>query len=173
MKNKVCAALAALLLMVGGTTTAQAASQDECAIWLCLPGGFPSGCSSAASAMRDRLRDFKPPLPSFSSCAVSGNVHIPGGGSVQGSQMTHEYGYATYISSYEVCGSWVESGPPKNRTRRCTQWNTVPGHYEKGRCWVDRDGNHDPEHCVPNHGLRYVEVYMDGQLTGPTHWFEL
>ncbi len=44
------------------------ASEDECALFLCLPGGFPSGCSGAYSAMIDRIKDFKPPLPSFSVC---------------------------------------------------------------------------------------------------------
>lgn len=27
--------------------TANAASQAECSIWLCLPGGFPAGCGAA------------------------------------------------------------------------------------------------------------------------------
>ena len=31
-----------------------AASQDECAIWLCLPGGFPEGCGGAYSAFKCR-----------------------------------------------------------------------------------------------------------------------
>ena len=48
-----------------------AASQDECAIWLCLPSGFPAGCSAAKSAFKKRILKRKPPLPSFSSCAVN------------------------------------------------------------------------------------------------------
>lgn len=52
-------------------TTAIAASKDECAIWLCLPAGFPSGCSAAKSAFKKRIKKRKPPLPAFSSCAVS------------------------------------------------------------------------------------------------------
>jgi len=51
-----------------------AASSDECAIWLCLPGGFPSGCGAAKSAMRKRVKKGKSPLPSFSSCAVNSTV---------------------------------------------------------------------------------------------------
>lgn len=61
------AALAAALL----TPPAQAASQDECAIWICLPGGFPSGCGSAHSAFKKRLKKGKSPLPSWGSCSVS------------------------------------------------------------------------------------------------------
>lgn len=50
--------------------TLHAASQNECAIWLCLPSGFPSGCGKAKSAMRKRLRRAKSPLPGWSSCAT-------------------------------------------------------------------------------------------------------
>ena len=52
---------------------AYSASQDECAIWICIPGGFPSGCGDAYSAMLKRVRDFKSPLPGFSSCSVDGS----------------------------------------------------------------------------------------------------
>ena len=54
---------------------AKAASQDECAIWLCLPGGFPDGCGGAKSAMYKRLKKRKPPLPSFGSCASGESGH--------------------------------------------------------------------------------------------------
>lgn len=49
---------------------AHAASNDECAIWLCLPTGFPSGCGGAKKAFLNRIKKRKSPLPSFSSCAV-------------------------------------------------------------------------------------------------------
>lgn len=48
---------------------AQAASDDECANYLCLPAGFAtSECSDPKEAMKDRLKDGKSPLPGFSSC---------------------------------------------------------------------------------------------------------
>ena len=37
---------------VGFSQKSYAASQDECAIWLCLPGGFPAGCSAAYESIR-------------------------------------------------------------------------------------------------------------------------
>ncbi|MEX0446545.1 hypothetical protein [Xenorhabdus sp. SGI246] len=43
---------------------AQAASQDECAIWLFLPAGFGEGCGGAHIAFKKRLRKGKFPLPS-------------------------------------------------------------------------------------------------------------
>jgi hypothetical protein len=50
---------------------AKAESQAACAIWLCLPGGFPTGCSAAYSEFKYRIKKRKPPLPSLSSCMVS------------------------------------------------------------------------------------------------------
>jgi hypothetical protein len=52
--------------------SAKAESQDACAIWLCLPGGFPEGCSGAHREFKDRIEDGKPPLPPFSACSVDG-----------------------------------------------------------------------------------------------------
>ena len=49
-------------------------SEDECAIWLCMPVGFSvPGCGDAFSAMKDRLKDLDPPLPSLSACTNGRN----------------------------------------------------------------------------------------------------
>lgn len=53
---------------------ANAQSEDACAIWICLPGGFPSGCGNAYSAFVKRLRKGRPPLPALSSCTVGGTT---------------------------------------------------------------------------------------------------
>lgn len=67
MKNKIISIL--LCFVIVGPSQVRAASQDECAIWLCFPIGFafPS-CHSAHAAMVKRLFEFKGPAPSFSSC---------------------------------------------------------------------------------------------------------
>ncbi|WP_299821743.1 hypothetical protein [uncultured Jannaschia sp.] len=50
-------------------STASAADYDmDCKLLLCLPGGFPSGCSDAFDHMMDRLRDGKSPI---GFCAMS------------------------------------------------------------------------------------------------------
>lgn len=156
--------LAAAVLVITSVTAfapsqALAASQDECAIWLCLPGGFPSGCGSARSAMKDRIKDLKSPLPSFSSCAISG-----------GSEMTHNYSYAALIAEHRKCKRW-DFGVGKNGARYCAGgWETIPQHYRKGtRCRVDRDGDRTPEHCVGTY--RFVDVFVDGEPAGPTYYW--
>lgn len=52
-------------------SSAHAASEAECAIWLCLPAGFSvSECGAAHSAFKKRLRKGKPPLPPLASCVT-------------------------------------------------------------------------------------------------------
>lgn len=93
----------------------QAASQDECAIWLCLPGGFPEGCSGAYKAFKHRLKKKKPPLPSFSSCALDGEGH-------------YELGYETYHPCDEGYSLLLKNGKGLcvNMSPECTQWQQNP-----------------------------------------------
>lgn len=44
--------------------------EADCSIWLCLPAGFPSGCSPALGKFKERLKKFKPPAPNFASCVM-------------------------------------------------------------------------------------------------------
>lgn len=142
------------------TAPVQAASQDECSIWLCLPAGFPSGCGKAHSAMLKRISHFKSPLPSFSSCAVN-----PPSGS--GSHMTSDDGYAAYIPPRTVCTRYRYNG---RDNRRCVEQETIPEQYIKNtRCTRDRDGRRHPSFCTKT--FRWAEVAVDGQLAGPTYYW--
>lgn len=143
------------------TAPAQAASQDECAIWICLPGGFPSGCGAAKSAMRDRIKDMKSPLPSFSSCAVN-----PPSGS--GSHMTSDFGWAAYIPPRRVCTQYRRYG---RDNEECVAYETLPEQYVRNtRCHVDRDGYRTPRYCTRTY--RWAEVFVEGQLAGPTYYWD-
>jgi len=110
MKRKFRNLLIATMVITGVTNTspAYAASEDECAIWLCLPVGFAfSECTAAYGAMLDRIFSFppKPPLPLFGSCSVDS----PNGGS-----FTHE------VSDYAPCRAdetEVEFGFTRGLTR--------------------------------------------------------
>lgn len=51
-------------------TSAMTDHEADCSIWLCLPSGFPEGCSPALSKFRDRIKHFRSPLPNFSSCVT-------------------------------------------------------------------------------------------------------
>ena len=141
------------------TTPAQAASQDECAIWICLPGAFlPSGCGAAKSAMIKRIKKLKSPLPSFSSCAAN-----PPSGS--GSHMTSTYGFAAFVPAHKVCSRYSDHDDPQ-----CFAWGMVPDRYIKyTQCQMDGDGERHPRGCTRTY--RWAEVFVDGQLAGPTYYW--
>lgn len=162
MKQRSFLAAAAIALASFGSLvapSAQAASQNECAIWLCLPGGFPQGCAAAHAAMVSRLRDLKPPLPAFSSCSVT----PPGG-----SHMTSGYGPAAYIPERRECSRWDHG----HRTSTCREWRTIPEQYVKGQ-WC-REASNDSGEMIPRgctRTVRYIEVFADGEQLGPTYWW--
>ena len=85
IKFRSAALFTLLLVPLAGPT--RAASQAECAIWLCLPGGFPAGCGSARAAMVQRIKKLKPPLPPFSACAVGGGANTANIGYRQGYEL--------------------------------------------------------------------------------------
>ena len=44
------------MLLFSPSKTAIASSQDACAIWICLPGGFPSGAEGHIANLKNVLR---------------------------------------------------------------------------------------------------------------------
>ena len=162
MKN---AAKAVVLMALFGVTTSmispsvRAASEDECAIWLCLPGGFPSGCGGAKSAMLKRVKKGKSPLPDFVSCAVKGDSG--------GSSMTYDYNYAAAIQEQRVCKRYTGN----HNNSRCVEWGIEPAHYQKGKvCTINNQtGSRNPRGCTSTY--RYVDVFIDGALAGDTYFW--
>lgn len=163
MERKTIAHTALAFLVAAGLITpmgaAQAASQDECSIWLCLPGGFPSGCDGAKSAMLKRVKKGKDPLPDFASCAVKTDHDA--------STMSYDYNNAAAIQERKVCKRY--SGNHNNS--RCVEWETQPAHYVKGKvCQVNwQTGRRTPEGCTSTY--KYVDVYIDGQSAGDTYFW--
>ena len=136
---------------------AEAASQDECKIWLCLPSGFPSGCSSAYSAMLRRIRHFQPPLPSFMSCAVSSGSQNAGGAS-----MSFDSDYAAYIPSRQVC-----TGSPRYNNRQCHQ--TSPTYIRGTKC-ISTVRFKIPVGCTKT--VVYVDIFSEGQAINDTTYVD-
>lgn len=148
---------AALIVAFLGTVTipspVKAASQDECAIWLCLPGGFPAGCGAAKAAMVRRIKHHKPPLPPFSACAVEGG---------DDSRMSFKRGVAALIGEQREC---IREGRTGADEWACVEWRTIPAHYKKG-FW----GRTGKDGCLGNY--RYIEVFIDGEKAGETHYWK-
>lgn len=68
--RKFCIGLILATAFFNQMPLARAESQAACSIWLCLPGGFPTGCAAAYSEFKHRIKKGKPPLPSLSSCTT-------------------------------------------------------------------------------------------------------
>jgi len=145
------------------TPTAQAApSGDECAIWMCLPTGFITGCSGARKAFLKRIKKFKPPLPSFTSCLVSSPASATGADT-----FTSDYGVAAYIPPQQICTQYEQNFKDGYR---CVAWRTEPEQYIKKRsCYKDNNGYSSPKNCT--HTVRYTEVYRNGVLFGQPHYY--
>ncbi|EHR5466012.1 conjugal transfer protein TraL [Vibrio parahaemolyticus] len=165
MKHKLfmAAITAAFLLPV---QPAFAASDDECAIWLCLPTGFPSGCSGAKKAFVKRIKKFKPPLPSFTSCLFSGDVPI--GTPSNDTDMFARDGRAAYIPPRVECVKW-EAGKDWSR---CSKTEVRPSQIIKDQsCHVNhKEGTSSPKYC--SHTISYVETFQDGEQYGETYYFD-
>lgn len=147
------------MLCLGSITAApaQAASQDECSIWLCLPGGFPGGCGGAYSAMVNRIKNWQSPLPDFGECAVN-----PPQGS--GSHMTYTNTPAAFVPTHQECTQWSSWGD----NDQCVAWQTIPAHYvENTTCQIDRDGGGaNPPYCTQT--VQSISVFVDGKQAGTT-----
>lgn len=137
-----------IISFLAGTVSARAESEAACAIWLCLPGGFPSGCSAAYSEYKDRIKHGRPPLPNLSSCTTG-----PNGGSSSGS---YQIGYEYYLPCKD--GFVLEEnsrgiGICKPSTVRCTAVQRY-----KGEC--------SAYNAVKRTQPRFIKMWVDGQYIG-------
>jgi hypothetical protein len=71
MKTTHIISMVLLLISFFNSVSAHAFSRKQCSIWLCLPAGFPEGCSDAYSALKKRLRRGQSARPPLASCFVS------------------------------------------------------------------------------------------------------
>lgn len=131
-----------------------AASQDECAIWLCMPAGFPgSECSAPHKAMLKRVKKGKSPLPSFSSCAVNS--------SSSGSAST---GKGAWLPERKECVRWSRG----HGDEWCTKYETKPAEFKKDQLCIINNGNHYPPGC---RSQNYIDIYIDGKKVGNTYYW--
>lgn len=143
--------------LAGATPLVQAASEDECAIWLCLPAGFGEGCGGAKSAFLDRVRHGKSPLPDFASCAIDS-------ANSGGSQLTYESGKGAWLPERKVCVAYAHG----HGDEWCTRYETRPAEFVKGQSCIDNNDTHYPPGCI---GRRYIDVKIDGVTTGNTYYW--
>lgn len=158
--KRLISAVAVAASLAAWMPPANAASEAECSIWLCLPGGFPLGCAAAFSAFISRVTHIppKPPLPSWGSCAVE----TPGG------DMSSGWNYAAYVP--EQPGPCLRT---QGKNDRCVEWgDPIPEHYVKGTiCRRGKEGDSFPAGCTAT--FMYVDVFdADGNQIGDTYYWK-
>ena len=124
----------------------------DCAIWLCLPAGFPSPyCDAAKKAFKHRVKRGKSPLPPFNQCAVDDNGQPLQGNAPNGSnagtaeapfsvRMSKVYKYTNANGKEVIRGGF----PLKNfcETHGCTfgtRYTTTDQNGKKSS-YIDFDG---------------------------------
>lgn len=149
-----CFALLCFIILVSFNAPARAASQNDCAIWLCLPAGFPSGCSGAFDAFQRRIRKLQPPLPLLTSCIVSS-----GGRASDGQFQTGRTVYEACRPGYKI----VENGSLSSiaTQRYCVDQNCSRNLNHKNAL------KHCP-HYTParNSQPNWIRVWVDGAYLG-------
>lgn len=129
---------------------AQAASENACAIWICLPGGFPPTCAGAYSEFISRIRRGRPPLPPLSSCSTG-----PNGETTSGS---YNLGYEPFEPCEE--GFVLRVHPQVQNRGRCYAQSCAPAGFEgDGRFCNFYDAILRPK---PN----YVDMWVEGEFIG-------
>ncbi len=140
----------AVLIIFNGKT-ALASSQDACAIWICLPGGFPSGCGGAYSEFKKRIKKGRDPLPKLSSCTTG-----PNGEKVDG---YYQLGY----ERFEPCDEGYVLREKQQGYRAtqglCYRTQCAPGQYQEN----DRCENYQALIRPKPH---YVKMWVNGEYLG-------
>lgn len=151
-----------------------------CAIWLCLPAGFPGDqCRAPHKEMLRRIKKGHFPLPTFGSCVK--NITIKGL-SVKGlndSEFAAQYNDAALIPAHQECTSYKEEtiytqyGPQKKQT--CIEYGLSDASFVKDRQCNPNCGSTGchpiPEGCTDTY--KYIDVLIDGEVYGETYYFKL
>lgn len=155
-----------MLSVASITPAAYAASEDECAIWICAPGGFPGGCEKAHSAMLKRLKKGRAPLPPLRECLVG-----PGQGT-NPDDYSYDMRWVLKIEEHQVCTKW-QTVSGHNEDRYCVAYKTVPAHIRPGRsCFIYGSKDSDPVRipgCVG--AYRELKLFEKGKQMGQPYYF--
>ena len=133
---------------------AMAESEDACAIWLCLPGGFPQGCSDAYAEFRHRIKKRRPPLPDLSSCTTG-----PNGERING---RYQFGYERYLPCEE--GFILLENQEVSYQASCYKEECVSSIYRQN---YDECENHEAKRRLEP---SYVKMWVGGQYLGQFYY---
>ena len=160
MKSFIFTIFIGLVFTLSVPTPSQAASQNACAIWLCLPGGFPSGCSGAYKEFKHRIKKGRSPLPKLSSCTTG-----PNGERVDGK---YELGF----ERYESCENGFVLREPENGQNLIAQcFNETCAPQKLGQSQYQPNRGYNQRRCESYDAIRrakpqFVKMWVDGEYLG-------
>ncbi len=148
--QKLILVLFSAVVFLGVVKTSYAASEDACAIWICLPGGFPQGCSGAYSEFKHRIKKGRPPLPELSSCTTG-----PDGEKVSGH---YQLGY----ERYEPCedGYVLRESRIVSAEAKCYMKSCAPVNY------TEHSFSCQNYPAVLREKPNFVKMWVDGEYLG-------
>ena len=143
------AAVAAALLSTKTMAISDGIRSDrtnECAIYMCLPSKFGTGCAAVHSAYNARIHDVDhkgrrkyTDLPAFKYCKDENNENVTDLPEAKASNFTYENLYEITIPDTNTCTRWTvrRFSGDNHSVRRCAAVNTV-----KGRVFDSNNPNH-------------------------------
>lgn len=184
-----CAAICTLgLISVSPTLAANSGIMsnrlNECAIYLCLPQGFPgSACQPALKSFRDRITKFTKKgarvytdLPDMANCidVLPDNLSAPVAPENQ-SNVTHKGGYLVFMPAINKCTRWgSRTDVGDQMIYYCAAVVTTPAYT-----FESQERKHPYETInVGDTGYsqylapvkRFTEVLVDGKITGERYY---
>ncbi len=153
-----------VLLFALPLSHAHAFDPDDCALWLCMPFGFPEGCEDAHETFIKRQLRGQPPLPRIEQCWFNTDEQFPIDNTTP--TLDAKNGFAAYIPEHQQCVRYKA----QHDDRICVESITVPPQAIKNRTCTLHDGQYTPKGCTQT--ISYVDFFMDGQPYQDTYYYD-
>lgn len=158
--------------------------EDECAIWLCLPGNFVGGCEAAYGAYIKRITTFtsgKHPermftdLPRFELCVDQNPAGVQDFNVGPQSKISYYGAYEVHMPVFNTCTRWAYRYiGDDNNIKYCAAIKTTPARifessekYHEYQTINVGDQEYSTHYAPTKH---YTDVLVDGKRVGQRYY---